>query len=677
MVDLPPGFRVVQSTAPLPRPPMGMIRPGNIDPHNRPTVTNSDGSISTVRTISAGIDGQEVLVPTVSPDGQILSDDAAITRALSTGQDFGAFTTPDAANRFAERLHNSQAVEYGSAPPAIPPGFRIAASAAQDPYFADLPVPGTIAPAPAAPDQGFNETAFAQGTSGINEGIAMALGAPVDLTNLALRAGAAGINAATGSDIQLPENAFGGSETIKGAIAPTIRPESENPSNQIIRRMGQELGTNVLPGMGVAARSTRPIQSAASQAAITLGSGAGAAAADQLAPDNPYAELVGSILGGGAAAGGLAGIKKAVTPFDTSPARQAANDVMMGEGIDLSAGQQTGNKGLQYAESELGGRAAEALTERQSEQFTQAALSRIGFAAPRAMPEVMDAAYTTIGQQFDDLAARNMIIADQQLGQDLGAVVRDYNSLVGDSARAPIVNSTMTDLINAIRSNNGSVSGEAYKSLRSQLARAARGTMNPELKQALQGIQGALDGAMERSIAANNPADAGAWQQVRSDYRNFLVIEQAAARAGENTALGIITPANLRSAAAQQSKRGYVRGQGDFADLARAGVATMTPLPNSGTAPRQFVRNAGTALPAVMGAAVGGQTGDMLGAMLGAGAGAMVPGAFGKMMMSGPGQRYLGNQVWGGPLNLTESAAVPAGGALLQLINAQRPTALN
>ena len=36
-----------------------------------------------------------------------------------------------------------------------------------------------------------------------------------------------------------------------------------------------------------------------------------------------------------------------------------------------------------------------------------------------------------------------------------------------------------------------------------------------------------------------------------------------------------------------QNRRAYARGQGDFADLARAGEGVMKPLPNSGTAPRQ------------------------------------------------------------------------------------------
>jgi hypothetical protein len=567
-----------------------------------------------------------------------------------------------------------------AAAPALPAGFRVVTPSSTGEGLAALnaldasqgrPVPAAAPASPPVPTQTpYKETGLAQGLSGVNEGMAAVLGLPVDLTQGALRLGAAGLNTAAGTDIQLPVSAVGGSESIRSVMGPAIVPESADPGNQMIRRIGEEFGANIIPGMGVVSRAARPVQSAATQAAVTLGSGAGAAVADQVLPDNPFAELVGSILGGGTAAGLVAGAKKAVTPFEISPERQTANATMAREGIDLSAGQMTGSKGLQYAESELGGSAAANLTEQQAEQFTQAALARIGVSATRATPEVMRAADDAIGTQFDSLAARNTLVGDQQLGQDLGQAVQQYNSTVSPTNRAPIVESVLTDLVASIQANNGTLSGEAYKSVRSALSRASRNTMDPELRMTLRGITEALDGAMERSIAVYNPNDAGAWSEVRNDYRNFLVIENAMSRAGENTALGLLSPAALRSAVAQQGKRAYVQGQGDFADLARSGVATMSPLPQSGTAPRQFVRNAGMTMPAIMGAAFGGQSGDMLGAAVGAGAGALVPGALGKLLMSNTGRHYLTNQAWNGPLDMQQNLAAPAASSILRLLAA-------
>lgn len=92
----------------------GLVTPGNIDLHNRPVVRNRDGSISTVRSMSIGTDEGEVLIPTVSPDGHIWSDEDAVASYRRSGKHLGIFKTPAEATAYAKSLSQQQAREYGS-----------------------------------------------------------------------------------------------------------------------------------------------------------------------------------------------------------------------------------------------------------------------------------------------------------------------------------------------------------------------------------------------------------------------------------------------------------------------------------------------------------------------------------------------------------------------------------
>lgn len=337
-------------------------------------------------------------------------------------------------------------------------------------------------------------------------------------------------------------------------------------------------------------------------------------------------------------------VRRAISPFLTNPERTAAAQTLAREGVETSAGQRTGSNALRYAESEIGGQRAADLFERQGEQFTRAALSRAGVNANRATPEVIDNAFQQIGQQFDDLAARNQITPDAQLARDLGTTVREYFSLVPETARAPVVTDMVQDLGATL--GQGNLDGAAYQAARSRLDRMARSaSRDPQLQDALYGIRNALDDAMERSIVANNPADAGAWREVRNQYRNMLVIEKSATGAGENAAQGIISPSQLRNATVTgQGRRNYARGRGDFAELARAGEAVLKPMPNSGTAGRLNAQNLGLGLAGLLGAGAGTATGDPTNALMGAAAGFLAPRAVGATMMTPIVQALLSNQ---------------------------------
>lgn len=367
---------------------------------------------------------------------------------------------------------------------------------------------------------------------------------------------------------------------------------------------------------------------------------------------------------GGAAGGAIgaaapyaaAGLGRVARPFVTSPERAAMAQILEREGVQTTAGQRTGNNSLRYAESELGGQRAQDIMERQGEQFTAAAMRRVGSTANRAGAPELDDAFTRIGQRMDQLAANNHLIPDQQLVNDLHAVRQQYDAIVNQSQRAPIVGNTVDDIMHTISLNgpNGTpaIQGKSIQALNSRLARLARTNKDPQLTEALRGLRQSLANGMERSIARTNPRDLGAWREANNQYRNLIAVEQAATGAGENAALGLISPSQLRNATvSKHGRRNYARGRGDLAELARAGEALMKPLPNSGTAGRTAARALGMGIPAAIGGGYGYGSNGPEGALVGAVAGAALPRIAGRVLLSGPVQRYLSRQAGGAAYN--------------------------
>lgn len=367
---------------------------------------------------------------------------------------------------------------------------------------------------------------------------------------------------------------------------------------------------------------------------------------------------LGGLIGGAVpyiTSGATSAFRRAVSPMNVTPERRAAADVLQREGVELTAGQISGNRTLRFKEAEMGGARMAERMEQQAEQFTSAALRRAGIDAPRATPEVLQGASNRIGQVFDDIGSRNALVADREFANDLADVFRTYGYRTPESQRAPIVQKLGADIVNGLAGGNR-MPGDVYNGLASTLAREARAAgADTNLSKALYGLREALDDALERSMKRAGSEDMPALLQARREWRNLVTLEKAAGAAGENAALGLISPSALRNATATtQGRRNYVHGRGDFADLARAGEALMKPLPDSGTAGRLRAQGLTTLMPTIFGAGAGGAYGSQNGpegAMIGALAGAAAPWAMGRALTSAPIQNYLTNQALPGSVS--------------------------
>lgn len=374
----------------------------------------------------------------------------------------------------------------------------------------------------------------------------------------------------------------------------------------------------------------------------------------------PYARVAAALL----APAAVSGVQRLVTPLGVAPERAAAADILRREGVQPTAGQVTGRKGLQYRESELGGAKTADMLEKQGEQFTRSALQRAGINAERATPEVMAKGLKDIGDKLDDLATRNNITPDRQFLSDLQADRASYLESVGSGSQAPIVENVITDIITDIQKAGGVLKGDDYKKLATRIRDAERNTSSRELKAAMGNLRETLDEAMERSLAAIGSDDMAAWRTARREYRNYLTLERAAGGAGEDAALGLISPARLRqSAITTQGRRNYNTGRSDFDDLARSGEALLRPLPQSGTAPRLDARTIGGGLGA-LGAGTGALAGGPVGGVIGALLGATAPFAAGRALMSRPVQAYLSNQLLS-PTRLADPRTLGVAGELI------------
>lgn len=337
-------------------------------------------------------------------------------------------------------------------------------------------------------------------------------------------------------------------------------------------------------------------------------------------------------------------VRAAVTPYPADPRFTEAAKKLAQEGVDITAGQAVGSPNLRYLEDTRP--VTQNVMQDQADQFTAAALRRIGVDAKGATPDVMAKAGAELGEQFNSLAARNAITPDADLAQAAQDVLKTYQANTSRLNIVPAIKDAAAKIADAV-ADGKPISGAQYQKWRSELGRLSSRGDNNTVKEAARGLVSALDDAMGRTLTVQGRTEELAlYSDIRAKWRDYLAIADAVDGAGVNAALGVVTPGNLGTAVRAQDDMAYVTGRRDLGELARAGTVSMSPLPNSGTQPRLAAQGlTGIGSGGALGALAFGATANPQVAAAATALGAMLPTFRNAAISTRPVQAYLRNQL--------------------------------
>lgn len=317
-------------------------------------------------------------------------------------------------------------------------------------------------------------------------------------------------------------------------------------------------------------------------------------------------------------------------------------DTLKKEGIVPSAGTMYDDDVIKAWEEAT--RAGRDLQMTAFEQFSRAALKRIGVNGSRATPKELERVYNEMKTSFEntigsiDTTARKIVPSSKQMDEVVD-ILGTYGGQVNPSNAAPI----FRNLYNAFQA-----SAKSGQSLSKTQIKRFHDTLNAMTR------RGDVDGQFAREILpivkqmvdSNLTKEArDAWRSTNGRYRDFLAIEKTL-KSGEGLYEGLVTPNKLASATQQVFKRSNLFGKSDLGQLAKAGGALMKRLPQSGTGPRLQAAGGPASQDATrFGAAGFGYTGDPQTAAAAAALGTIVPPIRNQFISSPAGQAYLKNQL--------------------------------
>jgi len=360
---------------------------------------------------------------------------------------------------------------------------------------------------------------------------------------------------------------------------------------------------------------------------------------------------------------------------------QNASRVLDNYGIPTTAGQRTGNIGVQELE-QRGGKNITELLKTQPKAFSEAVWEDIvklrELDDAGAIPP--DFAFTNFGNKtikkadqvfknaYDALENQSMLF-DAPLLSRVSNVARTYSLPTNIAPGVPnesnqFILKTINALQNLSATGSGfggslTASGKMYNDIYKRLGKIIATDADFDTREAARELQTAITAAMKRGIAALNPKDVAAKEiarldKLRGSYQNFLAIETAAKNKVNDL---YIDPNALRSVVANMDPDATVRGTGNLSalyELSDAAAIAAGPLKEkSRNLAQELGRRYGPS--GVSGALVGTLTAPMgplvavpassAAAFLGALGQRGVSEGVGRLAGSRLGQKYLANEL--------------------------------
>jgi len=509
--------------------------------------------------MSANFDGREVLLPTVSDDGRIMSDDEAIDLYRRTGRNLGAFDSPDHATAYAQSLHSAQERQYVPQDGQSGPWTKYRGEPA--PLEIDI-VGGRPNATPNA-----NNSAFARIISGAPAPQEGGLGRNLGMSARSVLQGAGGLMGALGGD------------AFNHFLTPGEQPSYRDAASALADKLGlpapQTSGERVYNDIGEALTGTGLTMGAGGLASAAAKAPGALASLGEFLTAQPGLQAVSTVTGsgagalareGGAGTGGqlAAALAGGLAPGAiTSLPAMAARGLVRGTspeamlerigqfdaaGVTPSVGQATGNRGVQSLESMLGsvpggaGR-IDKFAQQQAGQFGGQIDQVARDLSPRGRAVTPEQAGRAVVQgiegpggfieQFRNRSDQLYRRLDDSIPAELPVPVsnalayleKESTPIAGAAATSELLsNPRLAEIAKALQTDvqagNGNIPYEALARLRSQVGEAISdaGLMSDQPTRQLKGLYGALTDDLKTSADTTGPQARSAFDRANAYY---------------------------------------------------------------------------------------------------------------------------------------------------------------